>query len=239
MWSVGRKSVDIYLGHDSVAWRVVGRDAVRAAVATPHEGLQAAQKAIEGLGRIKIRLWLSGRLAPPFLVEPVPGVKGHRELRQIAEAVAQQATGLAEPCEVWIEPRAGRDEVVVGVAVARTLVASVQEMLGAGSSAHLQSIRPWWALVQNRALARNKGKLQILRVEEPDGLVLLAAKDRTFACAAAYWPASAVENRHAMVARALLNADVPSAKGWRVVWGGDASKSSDVAGFAATWEAIE
>jgi hypothetical protein len=209
VWWVGSRPHDVYLGTRGFAvcagdgkpvWQETGR-------------LQAGLDAfVAWLGQVdakaKLRLWLSGGLCRPFVMQAVPGVSGEAEWQRVAAAMAPMQTGLAGPCEVWLSKSAQRKTARVAVAVEQQLLQRLQALVeDAGTRHRLISMRPWWSEVLRAALLRDAA-LPALAVQDCDALTVLAGTGDGFDTATTLTPIADCESAHAALARWLLTADV-------------------------------
>lgn len=162
--------------------------------------------------RPRARIWLSGALARPFLLEPLAGLSGTREVLAVAEARAPEATGLPSPCMVWLE-RATADQPRLAVAYARDLNAAVLDA-ARHSKVRLATLRPWWALALGEALA-HKPDTGLFAAEDGDSITLLSACADTWLTADTYVPKPEAEQAEAIITRRAFAAGLPSDAVWR------------------------
>jgi hypothetical protein len=218
VWSAASRTTDVYLGSRSVAF-VDAQGAPRW-----HEtqgvlqGLELLEAAVrEKLVRPRCRLWLSGALARPFMLEPVTGLRNRVEVHQAAEGVAPEATGLEGPCEVWIEDAFPRRKAIA-VAIERSTLELIDTAVRRKSGLRVVSIKPWWQLGLNRLLGDETGRnARVLLVEEPEALTLVAGEAGVFQEAATCWPVPEVGQARAWVRRNLLDLRFQPSDAWRLI----------------------
>lgn len=199
---------DIYLGTQAGALVRASSPVVwcqySSAAAGLNELLTGAATAPRAWFGPRLRLWLSGALARPFVFEPPEGLKDTSELLALARARAAQATGLAQPCEVCLsEPVEGRNQLAVALNgdLHQALLAVVDK-----TKARLVSVQPWWACAQQVAL-RVSPKLQAMVLVDTDSVTLLAAKQDEWMAAQSYVPAPVGQQLQALVVRFLLSSE--------------------------------
>lgn len=193
MWSVGSDKIDVYLGATAVGMAHGGRLIGWTMDGDLWSAVAGWSELVRPTGwrrwsRPRVRVWLSGGLAPPFLVTPPEGLTSWFELERIARAQAARtgsaATSFPMPMvlgetdaapskvpvvhvESWPGPGAA-----LCVACNALLIDLVYGVLGARFSVH--SIRPWWAL----ALAAARGfATSSFVARDADSLVFLACDD--------------------------------------------------------------
>ena len=158
------------------------------------------------IAKPRVRVWLSGALARPFLCGPVDGLKRWGEAVAFAEASAAAATGLADACSVeledWPAPQAA-------LAVAVT-AATMQALHGAALSQGivLRSVRPWWTVALSQALTESAGAVRMVAVSDIDSLTLLGGDAGRFDIASAYVPAPSPEHADKLLARVAMTAGI-------------------------------
>jgi len=205
-----------YLGLRCVAWRtgeqpwqwqqVDGLEAGVVAVA-------AALKADAAVRKPRVALWLAGSLARPFIVPPVPGLRSWAEARRLAAALAPDETGLAGPCDVWLDA-APPGHAVLGVAVETAARDTIERVLAA-EGVRATAMRPWWTAAIARALDERVALSRIV-VAEPESLVVLAGRDATFSAAATCAPLPSPERAAAWLQRTVLSLGLDEGDGLRV-----------------------
>jgi hypothetical protein len=145
------------------------------------QGLEAAlSRCLVGVKRHRrwfdrrsVRIWLSGALARPFVLEPVAGLRSVVEATALAQAAAAGATGLSGVCAVALE------SLPVGrLALVTAVEQRVLDALFATLKRHrmtAQSIRPWWARVLEERL-RAAAPPQMVCIAEGPVATLLAGE---------------------------------------------------------------
>lgn len=222
--------LQVYVAHDRCGWLdasgsahwleegdLEGRLAQcvdAAAKAWPRRGLRGAP----------VKVWVSGALARPFLLGPVAGLKGGAEIRGFAQSQVLDATGWDQSCQVRLE-----GDVTKGRVLATAMPAAVHariEALVQRAKLRLVSLRPWWAGALDQALAAQPG-LEMLVVEEPESLVMLAGQQGTWSMVEVLMPKPSPDEalravrrlmagssvRPEMSARLCLNTESPGALG--------------------------
>ena len=172
-------------------------DGVDAALAALRERLQQNERPL------RLRVWLSGGLCRPFVMPPVPGVKGRSELQRVAAAMAPQSCGFSGECSAWVDDgRNGAPRLAVGLQQS-----TLQALLEAIGTHRAVSVRPWWAELLRAAVAR-EAALPALAVQDCDSLTVLTGNGDGFATAATLSPIVEREAADAALARLLLSTDV-------------------------------
>jgi len=206
VWSVGSDPVHVYLGTrrvmvDSTAGlqsqAVHGIDEAYAALRIQ---LQSLRK------RSRLRLWLSGSLCRPFILNALPGVIARREVHRIALAMAEQGTGLQSPCRLWIEPRPVSDDRVVVAMQAGNYEELSNTLRDAGHKA--VSVRPWWAELLRDTSAKTQDTPTCLSVQDCDSVTLLLGAGVEMTMATTYAPVLDNGTAKSIVARTLISSGV-------------------------------
>ena len=217
MWWVGSRPHDVYLGTRGFAVRAGDGEPVWQET----DGLQAGLDAfVAWLGqaqrKAKLRLWLSGGLCRPFVMQAVPGVSGEAEWQRVAVAMAPAQTGLSGPCVVWLSKSAQSEAARVAVAVEQQVLQRLQALVeDAGTRHRLVSMRPWWSEVLRVALLRDATS-PALAVQDCDALTVLAGTGVGFDTATTLSPIADRGSADAALARWLLTADVAADRMLRV-----------------------
>ncbi|NKI97721.1 hypothetical protein [Rhizobacter sp. SG703] len=216
MSSVRSEGAQAYLGRRCVAWQLGDRpwqwqqvDGIEAGV----EAVAVALKADAAVRKPTLALWLAGSLARPFIVPPAPGLRRWTEARRLAEALAPDETGLAGPCEVWLDA-APPGHTVLGVALETATRDTIERVL-AVHGVRSTSMRPWWTTVVARALDKQAAVSRIV-VAEPESLVVLAGRDAVFGAAATCAPLPSPERAVAWLQRTVLSLGIADGEGVRV-----------------------
>jgi len=214
VWLAASRVQHAYLGTRCVAFTDASHVLQWRDVSSFEEGLQAVAQGMAATAatrRAAVKLWLSGALARPFLVEPVPGLRGWREAQRVAMGLAPDATGLAGPCSVWLDdglPAHG----VLAVAVDQSTLRSIETQLERESGMRIASMRPWWAHALDGALTSDADR-RLLVVEEPDAWTLLGGVGAEFSLASTCWPLPEHDQAMGWVRRSLLGAAMTSEGG--------------------------
>lgn len=208
MWWAGSRSWQLYLGRSVIGIAEPSEAPCWIDVGSLDEGWRVVEAKLAEKGsrrqvlRVGLKVFLSGALARPFVIPPVTGVRRWRELLQIAEGLAPEATGLAGPCAVWLAT-AKAGEACLAVAAERVLVNEIASQ-AARLRMRLLSSEPWWTLALNEALTRSPAP-KLLAVEDSDALTILSGDNGAFASAATYAPPPPPGQLQALLARATLN----------------------------------
>lgn len=203
MWSVGNEPVHIYLGTRRVM--VSGATGLQSqAVNGLAEAFEVLRTQLQGLGkRSRPRLWLSGGLCRPFILDALPGLASRDEVHRVAAATAAQRTGLQAPCRLWIEPRPVASDRVVVAMHARVYDQLHDSLRGAGHAA--LSVRPWWAELLRGAAAKTADAATSLAVRDCDSVTLLLGAGAEVTLAATYAPVADDSSAKAIVARTVVS----------------------------------
>lgn len=213
MWWVGSSVTDVYLGTRMVALCQPGRRPLSEAVPDAGQALVVAQRWLqrEAPPRRRVRVWLSGGLCRPFLVDPLPGVRNAHEEETVVAALAPQRTGLAGTCTVWLEGKhAGRQRVAAAVS-SRTLEEVLTAFRGAGR--RVASIRPWWAGALQGVLLNRDQTPSALGVLDCDSVTLLMGTGGEFEMAMSLTPIVDVDSARSALRRAMMGSKAQPAGG--------------------------
>ena len=206
MWSVGSRPVDVFLGQTRVGLCRAEADVTWVELERPHDGVRvlAEQVAAAG-GWRRARVWTSGAAARPFIAGPIAGVRRWSELKRVLEAVAPDATGLEEPCEVWSD-----GDATVAACLAVAMPTALLVSLNAEAKKYrvaLRSIRPWWSAVLNRIVVGPRSP-EMLVVEDVDSLTVLRGVRGCFAGASTCCPRPAEGQLEAWLTRLAVTHDL-------------------------------
>jgi hypothetical protein len=190
-------------------WQWQAADGLEAGVTA----VAAALKADAAVRRPQVALWLAGSVALPFIVQPVPGLRSWTEARRLAEALAPDETGLAGPCEVWLDA-APAGHAVLGVAIETATRETIERVLAA-HGVRAVAMRPWWTTALARALDAQPALARIV-VAEPESLVVLAGRDGVFSATATCAPLPSPEHAAAWLQRSVLSLGIADGEGVRV-----------------------
>lgn len=154
--------------------------------------------------RRRTTVWLSGALARPFLVAPVSGLTSREELMQVAQAQAAEATGLSDPCAVWLDGRWSAKTGGLAAAIETEVLAALQAWAGL-HRVPLTAVRPWWNLPLNdqwRAGSTTAGRAALISLQDEEALMVFGQDaDGVLRCASTYWPLPEAEARVALMKR--------------------------------------
>lgn len=224
MWLAGAKVCDLYLGTRLVALCQGQHLIARQPVSDAEAGLALAARWLSAQApRAILRIWLSGSLCRPFVVESVQGLRGQDEIHKIMQAQAQRVLGRHEPCRVWLE-RAPQQGQRIAVAAAEPWLGQIEQTMRRWP---VKSIAPWWADVLRDHAVDSKANvstckrtgMQVLAVHDCDSLTILVGGGQGFALVRTVAPigdaiGDAVSARSAL-SRLLLSQDLPEAS---TVW---------------------
>jgi hypothetical protein len=205
LW-VGSKPHDVYIG--TRAFAACRGDEVLAAETV--DGVDASLEALtawlKDAAPKRMNLWLSGTLCRPMLLKPVEGLKTHAEWLRVAESMVALQTGLAEPCEVWVERRAP-GAAPMAAAISKAMLARLLEVAGRSTSrCRVVRIGPWWAEPLRASLGASRAP-KALAVRDCDSLTLLTGQAQEFESVALYAPVSDEAAAQSALSRALMNVD--------------------------------
>lgn len=159
------------------------------------------------LRRPEVRIWLSGAIARPFVIEWPDGLKGSEERLRLAKSMVAVATGLETPCAVWLSERAGSTP-----SLAVALDAQLPDTLSQAAARQglvASSIRPWWSKVLQLEVQQSS-QLDLLVVEDEDSLTVLGSQSNRWILADSYVPASLGQHCEALIARRTLSMGLAS-----------------------------
>lgn len=204
----------VYLGLTRVGVARSGAEPVWASAGSLDEGLA---KAFELVGaatqdsgirrRGNLRLWLSGGLARPFLMQPIDGVKLWTDAIKIAPSLAPEATGLGEPCTVWLDAWNDR-QASLAVAVPTSLLERIERLASESGRYRVKGVRPWWSWVMSQHASHADTSPAMLAVRDSDAMSLLGWADSEDApkVANCYWPLPDDDQATSLVRRAAMSA---------------------------------
>jgi hypothetical protein len=109
------------------------------------------------------RIWLSGTLARPFVLEPMSGLRSVAEARALAQGAAAGATGLNGACAVALESIPIDRSALVTAVEQRVLDVLLTTLKQHGMA--VRSIRPWWARVLEQRLQASPPPQMVCVVE--------------------------------------------------------------------------
>lgn len=221
MWW-GAEPVDVYVGLDTCwvagnAEHPLGGEfgELPAALASLQTHAEAARRGRKLHRGSKLRVWLSGGSARPFLVGPVAGLRRWHEAMALASATAPDATGLTEPCRVVLEDWPGEQAVLATAVPVATLEHIRHQIRQAGLA--IQSIRPWWCRPLEQLSAQSA--YDAIVIEDSDALTMLREQAGRFVLARSYAPRPPADQLEPIVARTVLsegiNADDMRVVRWR------------------------
>jgi hypothetical protein len=182
VWSVGSRSVTIYLGMSAVAWRSL--DAKKSGEFLSVLSFDAALQVLESQNQFAARqldFFLSSAIARPFLVPGVQGMAGPDERLQLARAICSEGTGFSQPSKVWVEPLTKADETAgraaLAVAMEESTWVALHQLIKI-KRWKVRSIRPVWTdalalLAQSRPSDR-VSELQWMGCVDTDSMTILS-----------------------------------------------------------------
>jgi hypothetical protein len=197
-------AVDIYLGLTQGAVASPRGDVQWCEYAQFEQGAdvlfaRAAQVATSRWGRRGARVWLSGALARPFLCGPVSGLKRWREVIELAQSAAVEASGIEAPCAVsvesWPHPKPAM-AVAVGTAALDTV-----ERTAHAHRVPVRSLRPWWAWALGHTFARDAS---MVAVTDSDSMTVFIEQAERLHMVSGYVPSPSPEQADKLRARLAL-----------------------------------
>jgi hypothetical protein len=151
-------------------------------------------------------VWLSGKLARPFVFGPIQGLKGWREAHDAAAASAQESCGLEGPCVASLESDP-RTSATLATAVEAGLIEALER--GARERRYrLASIRPAWALACEPTEWVAAEGAELLCVGESDALTVLAGTASQTLFAATYAPPPTDSDLNGLLQRLMVSVGV-------------------------------
>lgn len=223
MSSVMPEPTNLYVGSRETWISAPGGQLQRNEHTDPLAGATDALKRLGSEGRRwwrpRVRVWLSGALARPFVLGPVAGLRGLDDSLALARSTVQESTGLCEPVALWLDGNPARRSVLAVAVDARLLDGVV--VAAREHRVRIAALRPWWSWAQ-RELLRSDPSANFVFIEEADAATLLVARGPAWRTAMTYDPApssidvEAILERHAILAeepvsgirRAALGASV-------------------------------
>lgn len=218
MWLAGAKVHDLYLGTRLVALcegqRLIARQPVPDAAA----GLALAAEWLSTQApHAKLRIWLSGALCRPFVVESVAGLRGQDEIHKVIQTQAQRALGRQAPCRVWQE-RAAQQGQRIAVAADESWLGKIEQTMRS-LMWPVKSIAPWWAEVlrahaddaKAKAPTSQRTGMQVLAIHDCDSLTILAGSQQGYALVRTVAPIGDAVSARSALSRSLLSQDMPDA----------------------------
>lgn len=167
---------------------------------------------VNGFRKPYVRVWISGALLRPFVVEPLAGLSGKREAIEVARARAAEATGLTEPCSVWLDST-DPSKPRMAVAYSDKLVSALVDA-AKSTKVKLLTVRPWWALALDEAL-EHKPDTVIFAAEDVDSTTVLVSQADQWLVAETSCPPPEGSRLEAIIARRAFSADSPVSEAWR------------------------
>lgn len=205
MWWVGSEPVDVYLGLADGGFAVGGQPVAWAAHGDAAQWFAEARKHLRSRWRKpRVRVWLSGALARPFVWGPVQGLASWQEVELAAQNAAPDATGLAGPCVVSVDEWPASPVLVVAVE-ANTCAGIIDGARRAG--VHVQSIRPWWAGALDRRLLAEPST-PVFAASDTDALTVLTTSDDGWQAAHSVLPLPGAGQAEPLLDRLLLGVDL-------------------------------
>lgn len=203
MWWAGSGLTHVYIG--SQQWATQEHGAAPHWRASPdwNTAVDHLCRAMTALnGRRRMAVWLSGDLCRPMMLPERADLASFSECQALANAVASARTGIAGPCQVWLDTSSHHSPAV---AVSAALLAAVTQ--GLGKVARVESIRPWWAVALEHAL-KVKPKARAVGILEARSLTALGGDDGRFDWATSAAPLEGAADGRAAWNRTLIHHDV-------------------------------
>lgn len=203
-------AADVYLANRRVAVQVGGELVLDARCESVAQGVDAIEAWLREAASVRsASVWLSGGLCPALCLPPVEGLKSQQEAHSVALVQAGAATGLAGPCEVWID-RFAPGRPIVGAAVESAVLARVSSLAStSGQGVRLKAVRPWWGDVL-RMVAARRPQPRGLFVQDSESVTWITGADAGIDMATTYVPVMSHDEAAGVRARALMSAEVPS-----------------------------
>jgi hypothetical protein len=166
-----------------------------------------------GWARPRVRVWLSGALARPFVLAPVDGLKGKVEAQAMAVARAQEVTGLEPGCDVCLDsvPKSAPALSVATPSELRLEIVGTAKAL----RVNIESLRPWWAGALGKVLVGDSG-LEFFAAQDTEAVTVLVAKENVWLSANTYTPNPNGAQLEALVTRRLFADGVETKAACRV-----------------------
>jgi hypothetical protein len=218
----GTEPIDVYVGV-AACWvagnaeqpQAIEFSELAAALKNLNQDIKATRRERKLYRRPKLRIWLSGGFARPFLIGPVAGLRRWSETVALASAAASDATGLTEPCRVVLEDWPG-EQAALATAVPLAILDHIgQHTRQAGLA--IQSMRPWWCRRLDQLSPT--GADDAIAIEDGDALTMLRGQAGGFVLARTYAPRPPADQLEPIVARTALsegiNADDMRVARWR------------------------
>ncbi len=219
-------NASIYLGEHVCAVQAAGATARLFEAGSPMKNFEQALASLAELrrGRWSARpsasVWMSGSLAPPFLMEGGLGLRSAREAMSVAQSIAASvarpapgptaesihpgAARTAPELAIWLQPwQAGRR--LLGVAIS-TELRDGMEALAHTHAVRLRGIAPWWMLALNSVVER-RGTSAMVAVEDTDALTLLGLNRQKLTLAETFVRPDTEPQLHALIKRATIQAE--------------------------------
>jgi hypothetical protein len=211
VWSAASEGWSLYLGAAEAAVTGPDGDVAQSSHSRLEDAIAWGVAHIAGARshwrRPRVRVWLSGALARPFLCGPVAGLARWAEAQALATAAAGAGTGLERPCEVQLEGWPGSTSVLavaVEAATLRALEAAARE-----AGVVLRSVRPWWASALHAACTQPAAP-RLLAVTEADCMTVIGGTDGGFELARSVVPKPAEDDAAHLLARLTLTQGIAS-----------------------------
>ncbi|SEL65229.1 hypothetical protein SAMN05216359_11310 [Roseateles sp. YR242] len=150
MWWAGKRGIaTVYVGQDEVRLAHAGPNGdeqqVVARAVPLGEAAPFLREALKPLGRVALRVLVSGGLCQPFLLPPVEGVGSDAEWLQVAAGLLEDLTGMPANSRLWLDREQGTPPLAVG------LHPEVEALVkGLAEHYRVQALKPWWGEVLAR-----------------------------------------------------------------------------------------
>lgn len=143
MWWAGKRDeATVYLGQAEIRLAHGGEQRLVAGAMPLAEAVPLLQEVLKPLGRVRLRVLVSGGWCQPFLLPAVDGVNSDAEWLQVAAGLLQDMTGMPASSRLWLDREQGTPPLAVA------LHPDVDELLKAlAANGRVQEVRPWWAAV--------------------------------------------------------------------------------------------
>ncbi len=213
MWLAGSERMDIFLGTSVLGMCSLDKPARWFDVSNPIEGWDRVQQEIDSMRgkrktRVRVRVWLSGSLARPFMLPVMPGLTRAQDAHKVAQTMCAEATGLTGSCRVWLDAWV-KEQECLAVAMEQSLVDAIEasaDNKGKGKAKFvLEGLRPWWSEVLRASLHLEDRSLRpsLLAIDDGEALTVLGGGEQGFTTAVGYGRATP-DQIESIVSRAML-----------------------------------
>lgn len=210
--SLASRDAQVYLGLNSAGvWGGPGAPTESARwvpCISPLDGWAQACRLLaeKGTGVRRTRLWLSGALVRPFVLQSIEGLRNATEAFRLATAVAPERTGLDGTCAVWMD-RWRPGEATACAAMNQELRNEIE----ASCAPHrriLSGLGPWWVMALRSVLADESRSTRLVAIDDTDAVTILCGRGGEFTSAMSVLPKPDHTQIRPMVARMASSEDI-------------------------------